>query len=96
MAIETDDPDIRPAFMYTESGGNGDYYLTIIEIKDQYNERGELEKVPVTATMRFSTSGSQTPLEVRELITQLYRIMRDLGLNEYPDESIQKVLVREK
>ena len=96
MAIVTDDPDIRMAWMYTETGGNGDYYLTIIEMKDQYNKEGKLEKQPITATMRLATSGSKTPIEVRELITQLYRTMEQLGLNKYPDDEIEKALSKNK
>ena len=96
MAIVTDNRDIRPAWMCTETGGNGDYYLTIIEIKNQYTKEGDLKKQPVTATMRIATSGSKTPIEVRELITQLYRTMEQLGLNKYPDDEIQEALSKNK
>ena len=96
MAIVTDDPDIRMAWMYTERGGNGDYYLTIIEIKRVYDKDGELEKQPITTTMRLATSGSKTPIEVRELVTQLYRTMEQLGLNKYPDDEIQEALSKIK
>lgn len=94
MAVETDDPDIRPAWMYTDVGGNGDYYLHIVEIKDLYNKEGKIEKQVVLTSMRLSTSGSAIPFEVRTHITALYREMQARGLNEYPDKEIQETLAR--
>ena len=96
MPIMTDDPDIRPAWMYTDHGANGDFYLTIVEIKDCFNKEGKLEKQPVRTTMRFATSGSQIPLEIREHITAIHRILEPTGENKYPMEVIQEYLKKNK
>ena len=96
MAVRTDDPDSRLAFMYTDFGGNGDYYLHTIEIKDLYNEKGELQWQPVTTSMQLSTSGSQTPFEVRELIAQLHWKLEELKLNGFPDDAEIEKAIKEK
>jgi hypothetical protein len=70
MAIETDDMDISRNRFYIYLGGNGDYYLTIVDSND------------ISHTVRVATSGSITPVEVRIAIADLYRKMDEHGINE--------------
>ncbi len=93
-AIQTDDPDIRPAFCYAHAGGNGDWYLSIVEIKDMYDEHGNLGRQAVTNTLRISMSGSQIPFEIKMIAAQLCQTMSLAGFNEHPDNQIYTTLKR--
>lgn len=75
MAIESDDSDIRLAWLQTMLGGNGDYYINVIEV------RGGLKTVNTT---RISTSGGNAPTRVKIAVAELYRAMEEAGLNDYP------------
>ena len=82
MAILTDDRDIRDTSMFMQHGGNGDYYITLI----QFNERGKPEFKRLD--MRFAMSGgciTDYP-EVAKCIWQLYRAMEAAGLNKHPKD----------
>ncbi len=76
MAILTDDCDIRTAYLRTFMGGNGDYYIEIIE---------EVEGVKKLSCVRVSTSGGNAPTDVKIAVAELYRAMEKAGLNEFPD-----------
>lgn len=76
MALLTDDCDIRTTHLRTFLGGNGDYYIELIE--DIPGERTRL-------CTRISTSGGQAPSEVKIAVAELFRAMEKHGLNEFPD-----------
>jgi hypothetical protein len=73
MALLTDDCDIYDIHLMTILGGNGDYYISIIDKKDNTNK-----------TIRISTSGGFAPSRVKIAVAELYRAMEDAGLNEHP------------
>jgi len=76
MALQTDDCDIRDVQFYMESGGNGDYYLNLIEFAN-----GQFIK---SIPHRISMSGGNAPHEVKMKIAELFRAMEAAGLNEHP------------
>jgi hypothetical protein len=77
MALQTDDCDIRDVQFYMESGGNGDYYLNLIE----FDRNGKyLKSIP----QRISMSGGNAPHEVKMKVAELFRAMEAAGLNEHP------------
>lgn len=76
MALKTDDCDIRDVSLYMESGGNGDYYINLIEFK-----QGVYVK---SLNMRISMSGGNAPTEVKLKIAELFRAMDTAGLNSHP------------
>lgn len=75
MAILTDDQDIRQVHMFTELGGNGDYYIVLIDMD-------EIKRLD----MRISTSGGNAPHEVKMAVSALYRAMEKHGLNKHPKD----------
>lgn len=76
MALKTDDCDIRDVSLFMETGGNGDYYLNLIEFKE-----GVYQK---SLNMRVSMSGGNAPTEVKVKIAELFRAMEAAGLNNHP------------
>ena len=79
MAIKSDDSDIRAAWLYTEVGGNGDYYITIVEEK-QHHERKALVKV--SSSIRITTHGNRYHPDVVKAVANLYRVLEEHRLNE--------------
>jgi hypothetical protein len=75
MALPTDDIDIRNVRLYMEAGGNGDYYLNLVEQKEG--------QPPVRINMRISMSGGFAPTEVKLAVAELFRAMDGAGLNEH-------------
>jgi hypothetical protein len=71
MALLTDDCDYNDIYMVTSLGGNGDYYISLIDKKDNLRK-----------TIRVSTSGGNAPTEVKIAVANLYRAMEAAGLNE--------------
>lgn len=82
MALLTDDPDFSDTSMFMQVGGNGDYYLTLI----QFEKRGKPDFKRLD--MRFAMSGgciSRHP-EIAKCIWELYRAMEAAGLNKHPKD----------
>lgn len=79
MAIKSDDSDLDKTWFRTILGGNGDFYLvTVFE-----NEQGLKE----SKSVRVSTSGGNTKnSEVKVAVANLWRVMEEAGLNDFPDE----------
>jgi len=73
MALETDDCDLRDTKFWMDLGGNGDYYINLMEDGHRLN-------------FRFSMSGGNGSrnLRVRNAIAELYRAMEEAGFNELP------------
>lgn len=83
MALLTDDCDLSDTKMYMTQGGNGDYYISLIQFTDS-----SLGKDFKKLDMRFAMSGgciSQYP-EVAKCIWELYRAMEAAGLNNHPKD----------
>lgn len=76
MALKSDDSDIQPAWLTTQLGENGDYYVTIIS---------EIDGLKTTKTVRVSTSGGYAPSDVKIAVANLFRAMEICNLNTYPD-----------
>ena len=74
MALLTDDQDIYDTHLMTILGGNGDYYIAIIDKNDNTNK-----------CVRISTSGGNATSKVKIAVAELYRAMEESGLNEMPD-----------
>lgn len=75
MALLTDDQDITTTYMRTMLGGNGDFYIELINADGHYK---------TTTCIRVSTSGGNAPTEVKIAVAELFRAMEKHGLNEYP------------
>ncbi len=85
MALRTDDIDIRDVRMFMDIGGNGDYYLNLVEMKkDCFDHKGELIECNVLTSMRLSTSGGYAPHDVKMAIGELFRALEKHGLNNNP------------
>lgn len=82
MALKTDDCDIRDVRMFMEHGGNGDYYMNLIEYPKGYpnNQKGIVQRL----NMRMAMSGGNAPHEVKMAFVALYRAMEAAKLNEHP------------
>lgn len=79
MALLTDDQDIRDVRLWMEYGGNGDYYINLIEYGTNNVE------IPLKRTnMRISVSGGNAPTEVKLAVANLFRAMEAAGLNNHP------------
>lgn len=76
MAILTDDCDMNETYLRTMLGGNGDYYIQLIERKDGIN---------TVSYTRVSTSGGNAPSKVKIAVANLFRVMEEEGLNEFPN-----------
>jgi len=79
MALLTDDEDISSIAMYMEAGGNGDYYLSLIDAATGKK-----------MTLRVATSGGNAPTDVKLAVAKLFRAMEKCGLNEHPANEILK------
>jgi len=85
MALKSDDYDIRPALLNVELGGNGDYYITIVEKKDQYDEAGNLEyDSNVLSSVRIAMSGGNSPHDVKMAVGYLFQALEKYDLNVHP------------
>lgn len=82
MAIQTDDCDIRDVRFYMEHGGNGDFYINLVEY-----EKGEKEgQYKSSLNYRMAMSGGNAPHEVKWAFAALYRVMEAAGLNNHPKD----------
>lgn len=84
MALKTDDCDIRDSRMFVQLGGNGDYYINLIE----FPLEGSISKGQETkwVSTRISTSGGRAPTEVKIAVAELFRAMEKHGLNNHPSD----------
>lgn len=88
MALKSDDSDIRKAWLRTQLGGNGDFYIEVI----QENRLG----IKQSCSTRISTSGGNAPRPVKEATAKLYSAMEEAGLNEHPyDDEIKDTAKQE-
>lgn len=71
MALLTDDMDVETTWLETYLGGNGDYYITIINEKDGLKYRN---------SVRISTSGGNAPTDVKIAVAELHRAMEKNNL----------------
>lgn len=78
MALLTDDCDIRKTNMLMYTGGNGDYYLALLELEPTFKR----------LDIRFAMSGGNTYHHdrVRRAVIELYRAMEEAGLNKHPKD----------
>lgn len=85
MSLKTDDQDIRDVRMFIETGGNGDYYINLMEMKKVcFDGSGKPSKENARISMRIATSGGNAPHEVMMAVANLYKAMQQHGLNEHP------------
>lgn len=71
MALKTDDEDIRDVRMWIEVGGNGDYYINLIDKKSH-----------MRLDLRVAMSGGNAPTGVKLAVANLYRALEAAKLNE--------------
>ncbi len=83
MALETDDCDIRDVHFYMDLGGNGDYYINLVEYPAEDLQSGS--KIFKAINYRMAMSGGKASHEVKMAFAALYRAMEAAGLNEYPN-----------
>ncbi len=74
MAILTDDPETGQVYFWMESGGNGDYYISLLE-----NDNTKM-------STRIATNGGNARKHTKVIlaIANLYRAMEEAGLNKHP------------
>lgn len=86
MAIQTDDCDIRDVRFYMTMGGNGDYYVTLIEYPMPESSQGNDTFKIIDYRMSMSGGNTHNHYEVRKAFVDLYRAMEKDGLNNHPKE----------
>jgi hypothetical protein len=82
MALLTDDHDIRDVRFWMELGGNGDYYISLMEIGKRMSDG----KTSVRVNTRISMSGGKAPTQVKIAAANLFRAMEEAGLNKHPKD----------
>jgi len=82
MALLTDDCDINVNYLRTFTGGNGDYYISII--------RNDKDGIMHEDCVRVAMSGGFAKTRVKLAVAELFRAMEEQELNEYPDEDFNK------
>jgi len=82
MALQTDDCDIRDVKFYMDLGGNGDYYINLVEYPkaDSISSPDKITHL----NYRCAMSGGGAPHKVKMAIFRLFQAMEEAGLNEYP------------
>lgn len=83
MALKTDDCDIRDVRFYMDAGGNGDFYINLVE----YPKDENIDNMKAI-NYRMTMSGGYAPHEVKMAFVALYRAMEAAGLNNHPIEDI--------
>lgn len=83
MALLTDDCDLRDTTFWMEHGGNGDFYINLMQFND-YMMGEKFQKL----NFRFAMSGGNTQRHdrVRSAIIELYRALEEAGLNNHPED----------
>lgn len=84
MSLRTDDCDIRDVLINMDSGGNGDYYLTLTEYPNPKLANGAKEFKQIHYRMSMSGGFANKFPDVKDAFVKLFRAMQDAGLNEYP------------
>ena len=77
MALITDDCDLKINYLRTFTGGNGDYYVSVIH--------NDSEGIMHEECVRVAMSGGTANTRVKLAIAELYRAMEEQGLNDYPN-----------
>ena len=92
MAIKTDDCDMRDVRFYMSLGGNGDYYLTLVEYPMPESTMGSDHFKMIDYRMAMSGGNTHNHYEVRRAFVELFRAMEKAGLNNHPveDERLNK------
>ncbi len=80
MALKTDDEDLRDVRFWMEVGGNGDYYLNLLEYPGKSNK--EHKRI----NMRVAMSGGNAPTDVKLAVAALWRAMEKHSLTPHPKE----------
>lgn len=80
MSILTDDCDIRQTHLMTYTGGDGDYYIAMIE----FDKDGLFKH---RTDYRCAMSGGNAPSEIKMAVVALYRAMEAAGLNKHPKDN---------
>ncbi len=86
MALQTDDCDIRDVHFYMEHGGNGDFYINLIEYPKPESSQGSDTLKAINYRMAMSGGATSHHHEVRMAFVALYRAMEEAGLNKHPRE----------
>lgn len=86
MSLQTDDIDIRDVRLWIDAGGNGDYYINLMEIgKKLHNGNGELSPQNIALSTRICLSGGKPTTRIRLAVAELYRALEEAGFNEHPN-----------
>jgi len=86
MSLITDDCDIRNVHFFMEHGGNGDYYITLIEYPMPDSPKINDKLKVINYRMAMSGGATSHHHEVRMAFAALYRAMESAGLNKHPKE----------
>jgi hypothetical protein len=78
MAIKTDDEDIRNVDFWMEHGGNGDYYINLMEFDK--TTLGVSRRID----FRVAMSGGNATHEIKMAIAALWRALEKSGKNSHP------------
>ena len=90
MALKTDDCDIRDVRFYMTAGGNGDYYISLIEYPNPECSNSCDTMQMIHYRMAMSGGATSHHHEVRMAFVALYRAMEAAGLNNHPaDDEIK-------
>lgn len=84
MALKTDDCDIRDVHFYMEHGGNGDYYINLLEYPAPELQGGSREFKKINYRMAMSGGQTSHNSEVRLAFVALYRALEKANLNKHP------------
>jgi hypothetical protein len=86
MALETDDCDLRDVHFYMDIGGNGDYYLNLVEYPMPESSSGSDVFKAINYRMAMSGGFAHNYPEVKTAFVNLYLEMEKAGLNRHPNK----------
>lgn len=86
MALKTDDCNIRDVRFYMDLGGNGDYYITLVEYPYPQGQMGSEVFKNINYRMCMSGGAAHRYTDVKIAMANLYRAMEAAGLNDYPEQ----------
>lgn len=78
MALLTDDCELKVNYLRMFTGGNGDYYISVIN--------NDKEGLMQENCVRVAMSGGFAKTRVKLAIAELYRALEEQGLNDFPTE----------
>ena len=90
MALTTDDCDIRDVKFYMTAGGNGDFYITLLEYPIPESTTTNNTFKIIDYRMAMSGGATSHHPEVRKAFVELYRAMESAGLNKHPNDDIKE------